>query len=91
MDPGQRAAQLMRAPPPTETLAWLMGELDASEVVDVSPMPGGSTLAMHRVTLIDETGRERRVVVRRYVRAEVLAENPDVAGVRGGCHKLSTR
>ncbi len=89
--PAQRAAQLMREPPPTATLKWLIGELDASEVVDVSPMPGGSTSAMHRVTLIDHAGRERTVVVRRYVRAEVIATKPDVATVEARALELAER
>lgn len=80
MAPGRVAAQLMREPPPDATLAWLMGELDAPTVVDVSPMPGGSTSAMHRVTLVDRAGRERRVVVLRYALADVVAESPDAGG-----------
>jgi hypothetical protein len=62
-------------------LAWLVEELGASAVVDFSAMQGGLTAAMHRVTVVDRGGRERQVVLRRYVRAEILIESPDVAAV----------
>lgn len=91
MSPGQLAAQLMREPPPDATLAWLMRELDAPTVVDVSPMPSGSTSAMHRVTLVDRDGRERRVVVLRYALADVVAESPDVAAVEARALELVER
>ena len=69
----------------------VMGELDAPTVVDVSPMPGGSTSAMHRVTLVDRDGRERRVVVLRYALADVVAESPDVAAVEARALELVER
>jgi aminoglycoside phosphotransferase (APT) family kinase protein len=34
---------------------------------------------MHRVTVVDRGGHERQVVLRRYVRTEILIESPDVA------------
>ena len=83
------AAWLVRHAPPAATLAWLVEELDASAVVDVSPMPGGSTAAMHRVTLVDPSGHEREVVLRRYVRPEILAESPDVAEVEARALQLA--
>jgi aminoglycoside phosphotransferase (APT) family kinase protein len=91
MDEVQRAAWLVRQPPPAATLAWLADELDASAVVEVSPMPGGSTAAMHRVTLIDRDDHERDVVLRRYVRPEILAESPDVASVEARALQLAER
>ncbi|HZI45330.1 MAG TPA: aminoglycoside phosphotransferase family protein, partial [Ilumatobacter sp.] len=91
MDEAQGAAWLIRQPPPAATLAWLVDELDASAVVEVSPMPGGSTAAMHRVTLIDRAGHERRVVLRRYVRSEILTESPDAASVESRALQLAER
>jgi aminoglycoside phosphotransferase (APT) family kinase protein len=91
MDEAQRAAWLVGQPPPAATLAWLVDELDASAVVDVSPMPGGSTAAMHRVTLIDASDHQRDVVLRRYVRPEILTESPDVASGEARALQLAER
>ena len=91
IDEAQRAAWLVHQPPPAATLAWLVDELDASAVVKVSPMPGGSTAAMHRVTLIDRRDHERDVVLRRYVQPQILAELPDVASVEARALQLAER
>ena len=77
--------------PPPATLAWLVDELDASGVVEVRAMPGGSTAAMHRVTLVERDGDERDVVLRRYVRPEILAESPDVVSVEARVLQLAER
>ena len=89
MDPGERAAWLMGQPPPAATLAWLVEELGASAVVEVSQMHGGPTAAMHRVLLIDRQDYEREVVLRRYVRPEILSETPDVAAVEARALQLA--
>ena len=91
MDEAQHAAWIVRQPPPAATLAWLVDELDAAAVVEVSPMPGGSTAAMHRVTLIDPGDHQLEVVLRRYVRPEILAESPDVASVEARALQLAER
>ncbi len=89
MDEARRAAWLVRQPPSAATLAWLVDELGASAVVDVSPMSGGSTAAMHRVTLIGPSGHELGVVLRRYVRPEILTGSPDVAAVEARALQLA--
>ena len=71
-------------------MAWLVEELDASVVVEVSQMHGGSTAAMHRVMLIDRQGHGREVVMGRYVRPEILSETPDVAEVEARARQLGT-
>ena len=78
-------------PPSAATLAWLVDELDASDVVEVRAMPGGSTAAMHRVTLVDRDSHERDVVLRRYVLPEILAESPDVVAVEARALQLAER
>ena len=90
-DDAQRASSDMRQPPPAATLAWLAEQLDASAVVEVSQMRGGSTAAMHRVTLIDRRDHECDVVLRRYVRPEILTETPDVAEVEARALQLAER
>jgi len=69
----------MRATPPRATLAWLLTRLDAAQLVNIEVMPGGSTAAMHRVTVRRADGTELTVVLRRYVVAEVLRNLPAVA------------
>jgi hypothetical protein len=91
VDEAQRAAWLVRQPPPAATLTWLVAELDASAVVEVRPMSGGSTAAMHRVTLIDRSGHDRVVVLRRYVRPEILTASADVAAVEARALRLAER
>ena len=91
MDDVQRGAWLVRQPPPPSTLAWLVDALDVSAVVDVSVMQGGLTAAMHRVRVIDRDGHERQVVLRRYVRPEVLVESPDVASIEARALQLAER
>ena len=88
MDEAQRAAWLVQQPPPAETLDWLVDELDMSAAVEVSPMPGGLTAAMHRVTLVDRHDLRRNVVLRRYIRPEILDESPDVASVEARALQL---
>ncbi|MDP9332303.1 MAG: aminoglycoside phosphotransferase family protein [Actinomycetota bacterium] len=78
-----RAAALNRAamlavPPPT-TLAWLLTRLDAAELVTVDVMRGGSTAAMHRVTVRRADGTRVTVVLRRYAVADALLESAPVA------------
>jgi aminoglycoside phosphotransferase (APT) family kinase protein len=68
----------VRARPPDQALRWLVAALGATEVVDIKPMPGGSTCAMHRVTLQRSTPGPKVVVLRRYVLDDVLAEAPDI-------------
>src|SRR4051794_28084481 len=91
MDQAERLARVVREAPPAATLAWLVDELGASGVVEVSPMAGGSTAAMHRVTLVDHDNHERDVVLRRYVVPEILAESPDVVGVEARALQLAER
>jgi aminoglycoside phosphotransferase (APT) family kinase protein len=69
----------MRSRPPDQTIRWLVAALDATEVVTIEPMPGGSTAAMHRVTLMRKSEAAQVVVLRRYVFEEVVSESPDIA------------
>ena len=70
---------LMRARPPDRTLRWLVDAVAPdAEVGDIAVMPGGSTAAMHRVTIRRPTGITRTVVLRRYVLDDILDETPDI-------------
>lgn len=63
----------IESPPPSETLDWVESEL-GSVVIDVLPLPGGLSSAVHRLELLEG----RSVVLRRYVLADWLDREPDV-------------
>lgn len=65
---------LLRSRPPEAALAWVAAEL-GNAVIGVEPLLGGTSSAVHAVTLSDVT----RVVLRRYVRPQVLLEEPGIA------------
>ena len=70
--------RLLRAMPPERTLRWLLKVLGGFEVVDAEPMRGGSSSAMHRVTLRRSSGATQVVVLRRYVLDEAVTEDPEI-------------
>jgi aminoglycoside phosphotransferase (APT) family kinase protein len=78
-DDGEARRNLQRATPPLEALQWVTETARARSVDVVERMPGGSSLAMHRVTITFANGHAARLVLRRFVRPEQLAEDPDVA------------
>lgn len=61
------------SPPPSGTLDWIESELGAT-VVDVMPLPGGLSSAIHRLELLDG----RVVVLRRHVLADWMEREPHV-------------
>lgn len=63
------------SPPPSETLDWIEDELGAT-VVDVLPLPGGLSSAVHRLELLDG----RVVVLRRHVLADWMEREPTIPG-----------
>jgi aminoglycoside phosphotransferase (APT) family kinase protein len=73
-----KSRSLMRVRPPEQTLRWLLAVLDAREVLDIKPMLGGSTAAMHRVTLRHSGPATQIVVLRRYILDDIVAETPDI-------------
>ncbi len=71
--------RLMSADPPAATLRWLLDVAGGSDVLHVGTIPGGSTCAMHRVTIRSTAGAERELVLRRYVLDKILAEDSQIA------------
>ena len=61
--------EILRGDPPPQALGW------CGDVARVAPLEGGTSSAVHAITLRD--GRE--LVLRRYVRADWLAEEPHAA------------
>ena len=80
---------VVRARPPDQALRWLVAALGATEVVDIKPMPGGSTCAMHKVTLQRSTLGPKVVVLRRYVLDDVLVESPDIVAHEAAALRLA--
>lgn len=78
-DDGEANRVLQRAAPPSEALEWVTKVAGARAVDAVERMPGGSSLAMHRVTVTFADGHTARLVLRRYVRPAQFAEDPGAA------------
>jgi aminoglycoside phosphotransferase (APT) family kinase protein len=72
-------AALLRAPPPDRTLAWLSRVLGGADVERCDVLPGAAAAAMHLVTVRLGPGQVDRVVLRRYVRPDLLDEEPELA------------
>lgn len=77
LDPQVQTA--LRARPPRESLDWVSAVTGGSRVVDVCALPGGTSSAVHRVTLQPSSGEPVVVVLRRYV-LDWVAEEAYVPG-----------
>ena len=72
--------RLLRGRPPASALRWCAESVGrGATVVDVRPLAGGTSSAVHAVDLRDARGGLRRLVLRRFVRADWLAQEPDLA------------
>jgi aminoglycoside phosphotransferase (APT) family kinase protein len=71
LTPAER--RLLRGPVPPRALAWCE-HVTGSRVAQVRALDGGMSSAVHAVDLVDG----RPLVLRRFVRADWLAEEPDV-------------
>jgi aminoglycoside phosphotransferase (APT) family kinase protein len=72
-DLGPAERRLLRSPPPARALAWCEAA-SGGRVAGVRALEGGTSSAVHAVDLADG----RALVLRRFVRADWLAEEPDV-------------
>ena len=72
--------ELLRGPLPEMTRAWIRDRLGAgTRIVSIHPRSGGTSSAIHAVTVEHRDGTRQSLVLRRYVRADWLAEEPDLA------------
>lgn len=78
-DLGAADHALLRSRPPERALAWVRSIVGpAARVVSCRALQGGTSSAIHGLTV--DTPRDRqRVVLRRYVRADWLRREPDLA------------
>jgi aminoglycoside phosphotransferase (APT) family kinase protein len=71
--------RLLRSRPPRQALAWAAARL-GGPVISARALRGGMSSAVHLLTVADGAGGQRRqAVLRRYVRPELNAEDPDIA------------
>ena len=78
-DRGTATRALLRADPPAEAMEWVLTVTGAKAVTSAESMPGGSSVAMHRINLVSAVGHSQELILRRYLRAEQLADDPGVA------------
>ena len=72
--------RLLRSAPPAETLRWVERVVGGgARVRGVGALAGGTSSAVHAVTLDDGQGAVRECVLRRFVRADWLVEEPGLA------------
>jgi aminoglycoside phosphotransferase (APT) family kinase protein len=72
--------RLLRGPPPARALRWCAAAAGrGAAVTRVVALAGGTSSAVHAVDVEDARGRPRPLVLRRFVRADWLARQPDVA------------
>ena len=70
--------ELLRSAPPERALRWSAAALGrGARVVRVWALEGGASSAVHGLDVHDRLGRTHRLVLRRFVRPEWLAEEPD--------------
>jgi aminoglycoside phosphotransferase (APT) family kinase protein len=70
--------RLLRSRPPRQALAWAAAQL-GGPVTNARALRGGMSSAVHLLSVQDSGGRRRQAVLRRYVRPELNAEEPDIA------------
>jgi aminoglycoside phosphotransferase (APT) family kinase protein len=74
----EETRRLLRSRPPRQALAWAAARL-GGPVISARALRGGMSSAVHLLTVADGTGQRREAVLRRYVRPELNAEDPDIA------------
>jgi aminoglycoside phosphotransferase (APT) family kinase protein len=70
--------ELLRSAPPLRALRWAASAVGrGARVGRVWPLEGGTSSAVHALDVCDRRGRTHRLVLRRFVRQDWLAEEPD--------------
>lgn len=72
--------RLLRGPLPDHALRWAEAAVGpGSRVRVIEALAGGTSSAVHALTIEDAGGRVHELVLRRFVRLDWLAEEPDLA------------
>jgi len=74
----EQTRRLLRSRPPRQALAWAAACL-GGPVLSARALRGGMSSAVHLLTTRGGAGQRRQAVLRRYVRPELNAEEPDIA------------
>jgi aminoglycoside phosphotransferase (APT) family kinase protein len=74
----EETRRLLRSRPPRQALAWAAARL-GGPVLSARALRGGMSSAVHLLTTGGGAGQRRQAVLRRYVRPEVNAAEPDIA------------
>src|SRR4051812_18889466 len=72
--------RLLRGALPTRAREWVRRQVGpGAPIVSEHARSGGTASAVHAVTVDDAAGARRHLMLRRFVRADWLAEEPDLA------------
>jgi hypothetical protein len=72
--------RLLRGPVPEQALRWAAAAVGPGSRVRVTePLAGGMSSAVHALDIEDAAGRIHELVLRRFVRLDWLAEEPDLS------------
>src|SRR5690242_2018607 len=81
--------RLLRGRPPTSAQTWVAAAVGSNaRIRSIQALAGGNSSAMHLFVVEDRAGRVHRLVLRRYVRKDWLAEEPDLAEREAGVLRL---
>jgi aminoglycoside phosphotransferase (APT) family kinase protein len=84
--------RLLRAAPPARGLRWAAGAVGAgAEVVEVRALEGGRSSAVHALDVRDRAGQTHALVLRRFVRADWLAVEPEAPEREAAALELARR
>jgi aminoglycoside phosphotransferase (APT) family kinase protein len=81
--------RLLRGRPPVSAQTWVAAAVGPNaRIRSVRALAGGNSSAIHLFVVEDRSGRTHRLVLRRYVRKDWLAEEPDLAEREAGVLRL---
>lgn len=89
VDSASERARQRRAVPP-QALRWVEEALDGATILSVAAQPGGSSAAMHRVTIAGSQGEGFEVMLRRYLQPDAPARHEAAALEHMGPSPLPT-
>jgi aminoglycoside phosphotransferase (APT) family kinase protein len=86
----EQTRRLLRSRPPRPALDWAAACL-GGPVISARALRGGMSSAVHLLTVEDGGGQRRQAVLRRYVRPELNAEEPDIAAREARALRVARR
>jgi aminoglycoside phosphotransferase (APT) family kinase protein len=72
--------RLLRGKPPAQALRWVESVIGSgARVRSARALPGGTSSAVHALIVVSASGQQHRVVLRRFVRPDLLVTEPYLA------------